>query len=376
MQDHRTIRLSRYFLALGATGFGGPVALVARMRRELVEEREWVSESDFREGLALSQVAPGPLAAQLAMYIGWLDGGPLGAALAGFTFVLPSLIIVLILAEGYRASDGMPVISMLFYGVGAAVIAVIARSGVRLARSTIQGDPMLWFVALTNATATVMLRRESIPLVFASGLMIMLARSHREMRASTFSSLVFAAPAIALPAGASLAAIFLFFAASGLVVFGSGLAIIPFLHGGVVLERHWLTEQQFLDAVAVSLLTPGPVVITVAFIGSLVAGISGGIVAAAGVFLPAYAVVVLVAPHFRRIRERAVVQSFASGVTAAAIGALLGAVGVMAMRTLVDTVTVVIAIASLIVLIARPRIPEPAVLAAAAVSGLMLHWRS
>ncbi len=363
-------------MALGVTGFGGPVALVARMRRELVDERAWVIESDFREGLALSQVAPGPLAAQLAMYLGWLDGGPPGAAVVGFAFILPSLIIVLVLAEGYRASGGMPLISMLFYGVGAAVIAVIARSGVRLARSTIERDPVLWIVALINAIATVKLRHESIPLVFASGLSVMLIRSRREMSASAFSSGLFAAPVIALPAGASLASIFVFFAASGLVVFGSGLAIIPFLHGGVVLERHWLTEQQFLDAVAVSLLTPGPVVITVAFIGSLVAGMSGGIVAAAGVFLPAYAVVVLVAPHFRRIRERAVVRSFAGGVTAAAIGALLGAVGVMAIRTLVDAATVVIAIVSLIVLIGRPRIPEPVVLAAAGVSGVLLNWRT
>jgi chromate transporter len=266
----------------------------------------------------------------------------------------------------------MPVISRLFYGVGAAVIAVIARSGVRLARSTIQRDTLLWLVVLSNAVLTVMLRRESIPFVFGSGLMVMLIRSRREIRVSQLSSFVFAAPVVALPAGSSLIAIFLFFAAAGLVVFGSGLAIIPFLHGGV-LERHWLTEQQFLDAVAISLLTPGPVVITVAFIGSLVAGLSGGIVAAAAVFLPAFTVVVLVAPHFRRMRERIAVQSFASGITAAAIGALLGAVGVMATRTLIDPTTVLIAVAALTLLILRPRIPEPAVLASAGLIGLMLQ---
>jgi chromate transporter len=218
-----------------------------------------------------------------------------------------------------------------------------------------------------------MLRRESIPFVFVSGLMVMLIRSRREIRVSQLSSFLFAAPVVALPAGSSLIAIFLFFAAAGLVVFGSGLAIIPFLHGGVVLERHWLTEQQFLDAVAISLLTPGPVVITVAFIGSLVAGLSGGIVAAAAVFLPAFIVVVLVAPHFRRMRERVTVQAFANGVTAAAIGALLGAVGVMATRTLIDPTTVLIAVAALTLLILRPRIPEPAVLASAGLIGLVLQ---
>ena len=371
MQEPHTSSLARYFLRLGATGFGGPVALVARMRRELVEERQWVSDADFREGVALSQVAPGPLAAQLAMYIGWLNGGSAGAAVIGIAFVLPSLIIVLILSEAYVRMGSMPIISMLFYGVGAAVIAVIARSGIRLVRSTIQRDPVLWFVVLVNALATALLRRESIPLVFASGIVVMLIRSRHELSASALSSpAMIAIPSIAIPAGTSLAAIFLFFAASGLVVFGSGLAIIPFLHGGVVVERHWLTEQQFLDALAISLLTPGPVVITVAFIGSLVAGISGGAVAAAGVFLPPFAIVVLVAPHFQRIRERPLVRTFASGVTAAAIGALLGAIIVMAMRSLVDTTTIGIAIVSLLVLIVRPRTPEPLVLVVAAIIGV------
>ena len=373
MQDPQIVNLAWYFARLGATGFGGPVALVARMRRELVDDRKWVSDSQFREGVTLSQIAPGPLAAQLAMYIGWLEGGAMGAVAIGAAFVLPSLIIVLALAEAYRRAGTMPVITMLFYGVGAAVIAVIARSGIRLARSTIERDHLMLIVVLLNAAATALLRRESIPLVFASGLTVMLIRSRGEFRASALSSpAMIAIPAIALPVGTSLMAIFLFFAASGLIVFGSGLAIVPFLHGGVVVERHWLTEQQFLDAVAVSLLTPGPVVITVAFIGSLVAGMSGGIVAAIGVFLPAYAIVVVVAPHFQRIRERALVRNFANGVTAAAIGALLGAVIVMAMRSLVDVPTVAIAIVSLVILIVRPKTPEPLVLVAAAIIGVVV----
>ena len=373
MQDPQIVNLAWYFARLGATGFGGPVALVARMRRELVDDRKWVSDSQFREGVTLSQIAPGPLAAQLAMYIGWLAGGAMGAVAIGAAFVLPSLIIVLALAEAYRRAGTMPVITMLFYGVGAAVIAVIARSGIRLARSTIERDHLMLIVVLLNAAATALLRRESIPLVFASGLTVMLIRSRGEFRASALSSpAMIAIPAIALPVGTSLMAIFLFFAASGLIVFGSGLAIVPFLHGGVVVERHWLTEQQFLDAVAVSLLTPGPVVITVAFIGSLVAGMSGGIVAAIGVFLPAYAIVVVVAPHFQRIRERALVRNFANGVTAAAIGALLGAVIVMAMRSLVDVPTVAIAIVSLVILIVRPKTPEPLVLVAAAIIGVVV----
>src|SRR5215217_6708845 len=198
--------LARYFLALGATGFGGPVALVARMRRELVEERKSLSEADFRDGLALAQIAPGPLAAQLAIYVGWLADGTRGATLIGFAFVLPSLVIVLIVAELYGRSGGMPVIADLFYGVGAAVIAVIARSSVRLTRSTAKGDSLLWIVVVINVMMTIMLQRESVSLVFASGLLVMLARSGAYeiiAKRSSFTPLL-VSPVLALSASTSL----------------------------------------------------------------------------------------------------------------------------------------------------------------------------
>ena len=371
--------LAWYFLRLGAVGFGGPVALVARMREDLVERRAWVSDEEFRDGVALAQVAPGPLAAQLAMYLGWLADGTRGATVVGTAFVLPSLLIVLALAAAYQAAGGLTLLGTLFYGVGAAVIAVLARAGVRLARSTVRRDRLLWIVVGVNAFGTVILQRESVPLVLASGLFVMLARSARrdaEGAARRAAPGLVAAPIALLAqtaagglATASLPALFVFFATAGLVVFGSGLAVVPFLHGGVVLERHWLTEQQFLDAVAVSLLTPGPVVITVAFIGFLVAGTAGGLVAAAGVFLPAFVVVLIVAPRFQRIQQDGRAQTFAAGVTAAAVGALLGAVVVIATRTLVDVPAVAIAAASLVLLLARPKVPEPLVLAAAALAG-------
>ena len=370
--------LAWYFLRLGAVGFGGPVALVARMREDLVERRKWVSDEEFRDGVALAQVAPGPLAAQLAMYLGWLADGPRGATLVGTAFVLPSLLIVLALAAAYAWAGGLAILATLFYGVGAAVIAVLARAGIRLARSTVRQDRLLWTVVGVNALGTVLLRRESVLLVVASGLFVMLLRTPRhdaERDASRAARSLVAAPIAWLAqtggglATASLPALFVFFATAGLVVFGSGLAIVPFLHGGVVVERHWLTEQQFLDAVAVSLLTPGPVVITVAFIGYLVAGTVGGLVAAAGVFLPAYVVVLIVAPRFRRIQQDGRAQTFAAGVTAAAVGALLGAVVVMATRTLIDPPAAAIAVASLLWLLAKPKVPEPLVLAAAALAG-------
>jgi chromate transporter len=381
MSAQRRAGLTWYFLRLGAIGFGGPVALVARMRQDLVDSRAWIAEEDFRDGLALAQLAPGPLAAQLAMYLGWLVDGVLGATLVGIAFVLPSFLIVIVLAAGYARAGGLPIIGALFYGVSAAVIALLARAGYRLARSTVACDGLLWAVAGANALATAVLRRESVVLVLLSGLFVLAARSVSRAktdessgaaRTAAIGAASMLSPFAGLAIGASsLPALFVFFALSGLVVFGSGLAIVPFLHGGVVVERHWLTEQQFLDAVAISLLTPGPVVITVAFIGFLVAGLAGGTVAAVGVFLPAYLVVLLLAPRFGAIRADGRARTFASGVTAAAVGALLGAVVVMATRTLVDVPTAVIAVGAFAWLLSRPRVPEPLVLAAAAAVGFV-----
>ncbi len=380
--DRRAVgTLWRYFLRLGALGFGGPVALVARMRADLVDGASLISEEDFRDGLALAQVAPGPLAAQLAMYMGWVAARTVGAAVVGAAFVLPSLLIVLGIAAVYKSMGGLPIITRLFYGVGAAVIAVLARAAFRLMRTTIPRERTLWSVVALNAGATALLQRESIPLVLGSGVatfgIAWIAERRRARVGRVRSRLLSVTPGalLLLPTALSttpLLSIFAFFALSGLVVFGSGLAIVPFLHGGVVLQRHWLTEQQFLDAVAVSLLTPGPVVITVAFIGYLVAGLSGGLAAALGVFLPPFVIVIAAAPHFGRVRNDKRVRAFSNGVTAAAIGALVGAVVVMASRTITDGTTALIASGALLILLVRPKTPEPAVLAAAALVGLLI----
>jgi chromate transporter len=364
-----------YFLRLGTTGFGGPIALVARMRRDLVDERRWISEEDFGNGLALSQLAPGPLAAQVAMYIGWVWGGMRGAAAASVAFIAPSFLIVIVFAALYRRADGIPWLVAMFSGVAPAVIVIIGRSALRLWRTTLGIDAGLWIIAAVNAVVTVITKAESATLVALSGAALMLLRGG-SLRVEGATARSIAAPwlallsAAALPAFPLLVTLFLFFATAGLVVFGSGLAIVPFLHGGVVEQRHWLTEAQFMDAIALSFLTPGPVVIMVAFIGFIVAGFAGAAVAAAGVFLPALAVVVIMAPQFSRMLRNARLRSFVAGVTAAAIGALMGAVVVFSIRTVLDWRAVVIAVSVLATFIKWPLIPEPAVLAAASAVGL------
>jgi chromate transporter len=347
-----------YFLRLGATGFGGPIALAGAMRQELVERRRWITRQDYLDGLALAQLAPGPLAAQLAMYLGYVRGGLAGASTVAVAFVLPSLLIVWALSAAYVRYGGLPWMQGLFYGVGAAVIGIIVRSATSLARSTLTRDPLLWAIFAVLAAATAWTGREDVWLVLGAGLVALAARHARRPSAAALAAVAGAAPATAAATAAAASAaapttalqLMWFFAKAGAFVFGSGLAIVPFLHGGVVLEHHWLDERQFLDAVAVAMITPGPVVITVAFIGYVVARMPGLLAASAGVFLPVYLFVVLPAPYFRQHARQPSLAAFVEGVTAAATGAIAGAAIVLARRALVDGWTLAIAAATLLVL--------------------------
>jgi chromate transporter len=376
-----------YFLRLGTFGFGGPVALVAAMHRDLVEARAWVSAEEYREGIALAQLAPGPLAAQLAIYLGWVRHGVLGATLVAVAFVVPSFVMVLVLAALYVRAGGLLWMQAAFYGIGAAVIALISRSAAKLVRSTAGRDRLLWAVVLCNATITAITARELLSVVAASGLLVILVRWWQSRRAvlgpgtTMLPALVPLVPSLWMNALAGLNGLgeptehlrlFVFFVKAALVVFGSGLAIIPFLHGGVVEEYGWLTERQFLDAVAVAMITPGPVVITVGFIGYLVAGLPGAILAALGMFLPTYGVVVLMAPWFRRVASNRMLKALVDGVTAAAVGALVGAVIVLGRGALVDLTTIVIALGVFGVLWRGWKVPEPLLILGAGVLGLLL----
>ena len=375
-------QITGYFLKLGALGFGGPVALVEYMRRDLVERRGWIAEADYRDGLALSQLAPGPLAAQLAIYLGYVHHRFAGATLAGLAFVLPSFVLVVALGWAYLRFGGLPWMQAVFYGVGACVIGIIAHSARKLTKSAIGRDRLLWAVYLVSAAVTIVTRSEWVPLFFAAGAVVWIARVRPRFGArpaalalspiaplSTLTTLGAAAPAAGAPA---LGQLFGFFVYAGAFVFGSGLAIVPFLYGGVVQEHGWLTEQQFVDAVAVAMITPGPVVITTAFIGYLLAGFAGACVAAVGTFLPAYLFTIVPAPYFKRHGKRPGVAAFVDGVTAAAIGAITGAVFVLGQRSIVDLPTAALAAVTLVILW-KYKLPEPLLVAAAAVLGLLIH---
>ena len=369
--------LTRYFLWLGTAGFGGPIALVGAMDRTLVHERGWVSRQELTDGLAFCQLAPGPLAAQLAIYIGWLKGGVRGATAVGVAFIGPSFLMVIVLAALYQHLGGIAWLQGAFYGIGAAVIAVIARSAVKLARSTLGRDGLLWGLFTASALVTIWTESEIVWIFLLAGLVAVVARGWSTLRGRVLSLAVMLPSSVSslLPIAAetaTTATVFTYFATAGMFVFGSGLAIVPFLHAGVVAQHGWLTERQFLDAVAVALITPGPVVITVAFIGYLIGGLTGATAAAAGVFAPVYVITLLLAPHYQRLKSNANVGAFVEGVTAAATGAIAGAAVVLGRRAIVDGTSVAIAVTALILLMLPRRIPEPVLILAAGVAGVLI----
>jgi len=370
-------QLLAYMLGLGSWGFGGPVALVGFMYRDLVERRQWIVEADYKEGLALAQLMPGPLAAQLAIYLGYVHYRVPGATAAGLAFVLPSFCMVLALGAAYRAFGGIGWMQAVFYGVGAAVIGIIAMSAYKLTSRNIGKDGLLWAIFLLSAGVTVITKSELVWLFLGAGVLVWLLRAPPR-----FTGRLNGWAASAPMAGAALLAgtdwpklveLGAFFAYAGSFVFGSGLAIVPFLYGGVVQEHHWLNDRQFVDAVAVAMITPGPVVITTGFIGYLVAGFWGAVVAALATFVPCYLFTILPAPYFKKHGKRPGIIAFVDGVTAAAIGAIAGAVIVIGQRSITDGPTAALAILTVALLWRFKQLPEPLIVLVAAVAGLLLY---
>jgi chromate transporter len=374
-------QLVEYFFYLGYAGFGGPVALVGYMHRDLVEKRKWISEEEYRDGLALAQLAPGPLAAQLGIYLGYVHYRILGATLCGLAFVLPSFFMVVVLGIAYKLFGGLPWMQAIFYGVGAAVIGIITISSYRLTEKSIgkinlksiRQQWILWSLFIIAAVITIITEKEEALLFIAAGLLYMFIKAPPKWFKKPIlnSVLLFGIGFWEFELN-TLSKIAWFFTKAGAFVFGSGLAIVPFLHSGVVNEYHWLNEHEFLDAVAVAMITPGPVVITVGFIGYLVAGFPGAVIASVATFLPCYLLTILPAPYFKKYGRYPSIKAFVDGITAAVIGALAGAVIVIAIRTIKDIPTALMASLTVIALTKMKKVKEPQIILVAAVIGLII----
>ena len=374
--------LTKYYLRLGTWGFGGPVALVGYMHRDLVEDKCWLTDEEYKEGLALAQLAPGPLAAQLGIYIGFVHYGLIGATLTGLAFILPSFIMVVLLGMAYRLYGGLAWMQAVFYGVGAAVIGIIGVSAYKLTvKSISKFEPsamrpkwLLWLFYLIGVAITVITQKEEILLFLACGILYMLIKAPPQWlkKPAVLPVSVLIGTGFWKYDGKTLQDMGLFFLKAGAFVFGSGLAIVPFLHGGVVKEFGWLNEHQFVDSVAVAMITPGPVVITVGFIGYLVAGFPGACVAALATFLPCYLFTVALAPSFKKIARNISIKAFVEGITASVIGALLGSVIIIGLRSITDIPTALIAIAAVLGLVYIKKLQEPYIIGIAAIIGLLI----
>jgi len=372
--------LFRYFLGLGSFGFGGPIALAGYMHRDLVVRRKWYSEDEYQQGLAIAQTMPGPLAAQLAMWLGYLERGALGAFIVALPFIVPTFLLVTALAALYAHYQGLSQVESIFFGVGPAVMAIIAIAAYKLARSTNKRDPVLWAIAAIVCAATVATGAEIIWLFIAACLFGAIYYGggipRIRTRLSSFALLPLASVKgfAWFAAGASLGTMALFFVEASAFTFGSGLAVVPFLHQGLVETHHWLTEQQLTDAVAIGLISPGPVVIMGTFAGYLVAGVVGASVATVALFTPTYLFVVVPGRLFLRFEKHPRVVGFVKGATAAAAGAIAGAAIVVGEQTISGWLSAAIGIVALVLLLQGwMKVPEPALVVLAAGAGLVLH---
>jgi chromate transporter len=376
IKEGRMAELVRYFLRLGFLGFGGPVALVGQMERELVDDKKWLTKEQMREAIAICQSLPGPLAIQVGIYIAWLRCGFWGAWAGGWAFILPNFVIVAALGALYVYLGDLQPVTAIFYGVSPAVIALILHSCYRLTKLGME-DWLQWGIAAVCLAVTVILQAEVALLFIGAGLVGILYYGSLFKRTSATLPAIIVVPAVAAPiapvaTGSVLGKLLLFFLKAGSMTFGSGLVIVPFLEQGLVQQYGWLDERQFLIAVAVGMISPGPVVITATFVGYLVAGFWGSVVSTIGIFLPSFLLVLIVAPLLARHRGNANVQGFVKGAYAAAIGTILGACFLLGKIAIGDWLTALIGIACLAILF-RWKVSNPLLIGATAVIGLIAY---
>jgi chromate transporter len=380
--------LARYFLRLGATGFGGPVALANAMRRDLVEERRWLSETEYDDGLAIAAACPGPLAYQLGVYCGYIRHGVAGGLTAAGAFALAPFLLVTATAWCYvRLGDAWQ-IRALFYGIAPVVVALILKACWNLGQKTLRRDWLAWLFCALSCAITVIVERELTVLFLVAGALgtVLFAPAAASPAASPpagtpgpahpAAKLPALVPAAAVAGGISAvtAKIFWFFFKTGMLVFGSGLVIVPFLKTYIVDQYRWLDNRQFLDSVAIGMISPGPVVITATFVGFLLNGWAGATAATIGMFAPAVLLTVLATPLLLRYGRSRRLRGFIRGITVTVVGVLVGTTFLVGRTAITDWPTAAVAVLTLAALFLWKRLPEPLLVALGGVLGIVAHW--
>ena len=361
-----------YFLRLGALGFGGPVALANAMRRDLVEARHWISEEEYENGLALAAACPGPLAYQLGVYCGYIRFGVTGGLAVALAFALPPFLIVTAAAAAYVRFSGNWQLRALFYGIAPVVVALIVKACWNLGKRTLRRDRTAWIFAAVACAIVVVVEKELAVMFIVAGLIGALAFAPSQRAKQTTSAPPNANASMVLFAPAS-AKLFAFFFKTGLLVFGSGLVIVPFLKTQVVDQYHWLDNRQFLDSVAIGMMSPGPVVITATFVGYLLDGVKGALAATAGIFAPPILFTVLATPVLLRYHQRPRIAGFIRGVGVTVVGVLAGTTWLVAKDAIGDWLTATVAAASVLIITFWKKLPEPILIGAGGVIGLIAY---
>lgn len=366
--------LITYFLYLGSCCFGGPIALVGYMQNDLVNKKNWFSKEEFLDGLAFSQLAPGPLAVQLGMYLGYLRFSIIGATLVLFAFIIPPSSIVILISYLYVKYNGLSWLHAFLYGVSPAVIGIIFKASFNLTKITIQRDFLLFFIFLTACLLSIFTKFEMSLLIISSGFIYLLLNKKKSLGINllSFPLLLVNSLSTSIKNNPTLSKLFIFFLKSGILIFGSGFAIIPFLHRGVVNDYHWLTEKEFMDAVAIGMITPGPVLVVVTFIGFLLKGLPGAIVSTFAVFLPVYLFVLFLSPTFKKYSKNTNINKFIKGVTAAVCGAIVASCFILAQKAIADIPTLIIAGVSMFIIFKTSKIPDPVLIIFFGIVGVLL----
>jgi chromate transporter len=340
------------FLKLGFIAFGGPAAHIALMRREIVQQRKWVTDQEFLDLLGAANAIPGPTSTEMAIFLGYTRAGWRALILAGVLFIAPAMVLVLALAWAYVHFGSAPQATWLLYGIKPVIIAIVAFALYGLARTAVK-DVFLGAIGLAVA-ALYLLGISPLPLLFGGGALVLIVRNAHRLRSGSVSLAVPGLSLSALAAAAvpySLLTLFLTFLKIGAVLYGSGYVLLAFLRADFVEGLGWLTDQQLIDAVAVGQFTPGPVFTTATFIGYLVGGVPGALLATVAIFLPSFIFVALVFPIVPRLRRSPWTSAMLDGVNVAALGLMAGVTWELARAALVDWLTVVLAIVAAVILL-------------------------
>jgi len=346
-------KLFTYFFRLSWTGFGGPLAYIAMMEDDCVEKRRWLGKEEFAEMLGITNMLPGPNATEMAIHIGYVKGGKLGAVLSGLAFTIPSFIIMVVLSWLYFQYGSMPTASGIFYGINPVVVGVIIVTALRLGRVSVV-DWKLAAICIVAVLLSYLTAINEALILLGAGLagIIIYGPALKRGLPAALLFLQTSIPTLLdferLPIQLQL---FLEFLKGGLLMFGTGLVIIPLLAPDVVDFFGWMSYKEFFDGVTLGQITPGPVMKTAAFVGYKVAGICGAAAAMAGIFLPPFIIVTLLAPFFRQMRKNPWLQGFLKGVKAGAVGVILAVVPSLGKVAFPDLLTVAICLLGMLAMV-------------------------